>query len=167
MYHLDCRVVSHAFLLCGAQALCLVNMTSVRATQACITIQKHAKGHAVRCHVARQTAAATCIQRHWRCHQAAVGYKSLRSANLYLQAGVRCWAARRHHKRTRAAVITLQVSSLCSCLMIMLQLSSLYRYAKLCLEEQLISCSRCNVSPTPLLSQNFCTFWLLCPPQTS
>lgn len=82
------------------------------APQACITIQKHARGHAVRHHVARQATAATCIQCHWKRHQAVAAYKCLCSANLCLQAWVRRWAARQQYKRTRAAVITLQVCCL-------------------------------------------------------
>lgn len=80
--------------------------------QACVTIQKHVRGHAVRRHLARQTTAAICIQSHWRGRRAVLGYDSLRSATLRLQAWVRRWAARQHYKRTRAAVITLQVCRL-------------------------------------------------------
>lgn len=80
--------------------------------QACVTIQKQVRGHAVRRHLARQTTAAVWIQSRWRCHQAVLGYNNLRSANLRLQAWVRRWAASRHYRRIRAAVVTLQVCHL-------------------------------------------------------
>lgn len=84
-------------------------VASIHLLQACITIQKHVRGHAVRQEVARQTAAATRIQCCWRCHQAVMDYNALRAANMRLQAGVRRWAARLRYRRTKAAVITVQV----------------------------------------------------------
>lgn len=80
--------------------------------QACITIQKHVRGHVVRQLVAKQDTAATVVQCCWKRHRAVADYQSLRCASLRLQAWARGQAARQRYKQTREAVVTLQVCML-------------------------------------------------------
>ena len=79
--------------------------------QACVTIQRHVRGHAARQLLRKQVLAVTRIQAQWRCHLAAAQYTRLCQACVRLQAWARATAATQRYRHTRAAVLTLQVGA--------------------------------------------------------